>query len=377
MKQDRVKHWVSVVRSLNIPCFNVTTQDSEGNKHAPTTTALIGPHCNDILKNYKVVVAATGISDYERLGSCFKRLGPGSVEQKSCPQIKNCLQAAGVKPKGNAPLAALKQLYYQQFGSNCHCCSDHCNQLRLHAEAEEIWKCPESGMSYNYTGDRAATMRVWEAFQKVNVVLRQLEPVSQEQLTQYETDLAEFGEAHVEQYNSTAVTCYVHIIVCHSVQLIKAHGSIGVFANQGVEAAHKLIRQKLNRSNRAGGKHQKSVSLAMLERHHRIEMLRLVHEHEVKVDMVEMEEMHAEEATEEGWVELGASFMELKEDIGELDMSEHKECRIQKRTATPGTLTEFGETFVLAQDNSRRKLQHKGSSAAAVTGAEAATPAEN
>jgi len=67
----------------------------------------------------------------------------------------------------------------------------------LHTEAEEIWKCPESGMSYNYTGDRAATMRVWEAFQKVNVVLRQLEPVSQEQLTQYETDLAEFAGRHM------------------------------------------------------------------------------------------------------------------------------------------------------------------------------------
>ena len=131
-------------------------------------------------------------------------------------------------------------------------------------------------------------------------------------------------------------------------------------------------RQKLNRSARGGGRYQKAVSLSILERHYRIELLRLVYEHEVKVDMVEVEAMHAEEAKQGGWVELGASFMELKEDIGELDMSEHKECRVTKRVQAPIQADMCGETFTITQDNGRRKLQHKGESAAAVT----VTPAQ-
>ena len=367
VKQDRVQQWVEAVRSLNIPCFNVTTRDSEGNPHAPTTTALIGPHCNDIIRNYRLVVAASGVSNYERIQGCFKQFGPGEPTNKTVPQLKNCLSAARVKFNKSASNQQCLDLYHNHYGTDYHCCTDHCNQLCGVEGDGDVVRCPVSGYRYNKTNDLSATLRVWEAFSKVNIVLRQLEQVTPEQLAQYEIDVGEFGEAFVAQYSNTGVTCYIHMIVCHSVQLIRQHGSIGVFANQGVEAAHKLIRQKLNRSARGGGRYQKAVSLSILERHYRIELLRLVYEHEVKVDMVEVEAIHAEEAKQGGWVELGASFMELKEDIGELDMSEHKECRVTKRVQAPIQADMCGETFTITQDNGRRKLQHKGESAAAVT----------
>ena len=113
------------------------------------------------------------------------------------------------------------------------------------------------------------------------------------------------------------------------------HGSIGVHQNQGVEAAHKLIRQKLNHTNRAGGRSVKQVSCAILERHYRLEMLRLVYESEVQVEMRELEGMSEADAKAGGWLQLGGNFQELMEVVGTLavDVEEAKALRQIKRSS--------------------------------------------
>ena len=126
---------------------------------------------------------------------------------------------------------------------------------------------------------------------------------------------------------------YTHIIVCHSVALLKLHGSIGVHANQGVEAAHKLIRQKLNHTNRAGGKQIKQVSCAILERHYRIEILRLVYEADVQVEMRELEDMSEADAQAGGWQQLGGNFLELMEMVGTKENEAAKALRMVKRSS--------------------------------------------
>ena len=77
----------------------------------------------------------------------------------------------------------------------------------------------------------------------MNAVLKQSEWVGGEQLQQYEQDVANFGDKYIELYSEMVMPAYVHIVVCHSVALLKIHGSIGVHQNQGVDTV--LGRQPL------------------------------------------------------------------------------------------------------------------------------------
>ena len=84
-----------------------------------------------------------------------------------------------------------------------------------------------------------------------------------------------FGLLFKEIYGNANVTAYIHMTCCHAVPMLRNQPckSLGIHANQGAEAAHKSIRQLLNFTARGGGKWQKDVPLAVLERHYRILML--------------------------------------------------------------------------------------------------------
>ena len=63
-------------------------------------------------------------------------------------------------------------LYHNHYGTDYHCCTDHCNQLCGVEGDGDVVRCPVSGYRYNKTNDLSATLRVWEAFSKVNTVLK-------------------------------------------------------------------------------------------------------------------------------------------------------------------------------------------------------------
>jgi hypothetical protein len=50
-----------------------------------------------------------------------------------------------------------------------------------------------------------------------------------------------FGQAFVKKYGNYTVTPYIHVVVCHTKELMEANGSIGLFSQQGFEATHKKI----------------------------------------------------------------------------------------------------------------------------------------
>ena len=348
-----VDHWTRVVRALGVPAFkvNVTNEDGVAYKN-PTTTALIGPHCDLLLDNYEQVVRESGIQNHERMADCYKSHGPGDPKLKTGPQLRACLAgftSVAVPRRGNNE--ELLKLYLDNIGD--HVCSECCEMEASGLQAS----CKTSSYNYAVTNDLCTVLRIWKAFGKVNKVIRQLDPVTEAEIEEHEQDLEEFGEAFIKQYDGCAVTCYVHMICCHSAMLLKRHGSIGMFANQGAEAAHKLIRQKLNHTGRGGGKHGKPVSLAILERHYRIEMLRLIYETKIEIEMTEADSMDTDES-EEDLVLLGDSFMDLKAKCGVEDVEEHREKRKIVRAEQVTEVDGVAITFV--EHTKRRQHAHKG-----------------
>ena len=83
-------------------------------------------------------------------------------------------------------------------------------------------------------------------------------------------------QGYCDLHGSSAVTCYVHIVACHSPTLLETVGSIGLYANQGAENAHKDLRRGLQHTSRGGGKTRPSAVKAVMMRHCRIATLHLL-----------------------------------------------------------------------------------------------------
>jgi hypothetical protein len=144
---DTVKHWVAIVRALGIPAFKVVEQDEDGNKHAPTCSALIGPNCDLLLDNYEMVVRETGVSNYERASECYRRSGHGDPNSKTGPHLKACLKAASVPFTQSWGVAKLLDLFKENIGE--HVCSGECEM----SGDEVSGKCLVSGYTYSKTND--------------------------------------------------------------------------------------------------------------------------------------------------------------------------------------------------------------------------------
>ena len=123
-----------------------------------------------------------------------------------------------------------------------------------------------------------------------------------------------------------------------------------------MEAAHKFIRQLLSFTNRGGGKHTKSVPLAVLERHYRIHILHNVHKGDTNWDNIRVYHASDEQMGEEAEVEMnlhsnlrnaglgdctqhanvhfGIALENLKQETGTMDMEWTREKRQRKRAST-------------------------------------------
>ena len=72
-------------------------------------------------------------------------------------------------------------------------------------------------------------------------------------MQELQTNLDRFGELWVSLFGEHSVTCYVHILICHSVASLRLHGNLGQFSNSGLESFHKVTKWMLNETNRWGG----------------------------------------------------------------------------------------------------------------------------
>jgi hypothetical protein len=82
--------------------------------------------------------------------------------------------------------------------------------------------------------------RLFHNWTKIIKTLEYTHDVTQTEQATLKGQLKEFGTLWKTVIGSRHVTAYVHIVVCHSIQLLQCHGSIGRYAQQGFEAAHKV-----------------------------------------------------------------------------------------------------------------------------------------
>lgn len=66
-----------------------------------------------------------------------------------------------------------------------------------------------------------------------------IESTDEIQFTELSDKLKTFIDTFIKLYTIKQVTPYIHIVVAHTESLLKQHGSIGKFSQQGFEATHK------------------------------------------------------------------------------------------------------------------------------------------
>ena len=151
----------------------------------------------------------------------------------------------------------------------------------------------------------------------------------------------------------------MHIVCAHTIGLLRLHGSLWGFANQGCEAAHKLIRQLLNFTSRGGGRHFKDVALAVLERHYRIHMLH--HLHSTQTDWSATMLVDGDGNEVEGTANIVSMEMEdMKAVVGELDMEWTRDKRVRKREDVVSASAGASSGLCIVAKRVKRKQVVKG-----------------
>ena len=74
-----------------------------------------------------------------------------------------------------------------------------------------------------------------------------------EQINALEDNLKKLAETWETCFTDEAWTPYLHVVVCHTLPLMKHHLRLGHFSQQVVENFHKLVRWLCARTNREGG----------------------------------------------------------------------------------------------------------------------------
>jgi hypothetical protein len=118
--------------------------------------------------------------------------------------------------------------------------------------------------------DKDTSSRNAEFGEKLNRILRSwriiykmLPTASVNELDILEPLLDEFGESYIDLFGDL-VTPYIHIVVCHTAQLIRKYGPLGRYEQQGLENSINIHKRSFFRaSNRFGGKKTTPVSTLM------------------------------------------------------------------------------------------------------------------
>ena len=111
-----------------------------------------------------------------------------------------------------------------------------------------VFFCPISMESYTWTGRQNDVTQIWRLWGLIDARLRQLTALTDAEIDTLEANIDKFGVLFLAVYGAENVTAYIHIMCCHMVNILRGmnYKSLGIYANQGVECAHKEIRQLLN-----------------------------------------------------------------------------------------------------------------------------------
>ena len=95
-----------------------------------------------------------------------------------------------------------------------------------------------------------------------------------------------WGMLYLELYEKK-ITPYMHIVICHSVSLMKKMGSLNFMSQQGFEACHKYHKLIYERcTSRGGGKHKMSSIEQTILFHYRVLFLQMVHKHDINLNEI-------------------------------------------------------------------------------------------
>lgn len=102
-------------------------------------------------------------------------------------------------------------------------------------------------------------------------------------LDQLQADLDRFIMRFINIYEYGKLTPYLHIVVCHSVQMLKRFHSLSLYSQQGFEAAHKFQKMIWERATSRGGGGYSSIKQTM-EYFYRHFFMKLKKEYNIEIN---------------------------------------------------------------------------------------------
>ena len=221
-----------------------------------SVSTLYGRASDLFIANGEALAGLSGESNYKRVAGDLHKYGPTDPTSKTIQQIKKWATTKGVQINSQASKEELLGVYLDH--TEGHVCSGNCQHLLLDSGGN-YFSCPISLHSYTHTNRLTQVKRIWHLWQHIDSKLRQIKPLLDPEIQLLEQQINEFGDLYVEVYGEQNVTAYIHITCCHAVKMIHAQEckSLGIHCNQGVEHAHKYIRQLLNFTARGGGNGKK------------------------------------------------------------------------------------------------------------------------
>jgi hypothetical protein len=100
-----------------------------------------------------------------------------------------------------------------------------------------------------------------------------LPTATKEDLGTLEPLLKQFGDSYVSCFGNL-ITPYIHIVVCHTAELIRNHGPLGQYEQQGLENSINIHKSSFFRSSSRGGGSNSTPVTTLMQIMHRFYRLR-------------------------------------------------------------------------------------------------------
>ena len=311
--------WADGIRNLGIGGFNVEKKDNG----VPDTTALQGPQCRKLRKNLNDVIEDTGVDNHkwikEDIGGAARTLGGvcRAVKKNGCrctaPKQSNSIFCGKhfklrKEKKRVAECKASENVQYVQvecnFKDHLMECGNALNyvldaiqtmtpfyddqyqvnmlkhkQMKARDNLTIPLSCletklstggwtPATTISLNRSNVEVRTSNNFQMHGIRNLHHRKVEVVQRlswahEQIAELERQLRKLATEWEYCFSDESWTPYLHVVVCHTLPLMKKHKKLGQFSQQVVENFHKLVRWFYARTNREGGNDEHTQESSM------------------------------------------------------------------------------------------------------------------
>ena len=109
--------------------------------------------------------------------------------------------------------------------------------------------------------------RLWQEFPELLKLMDQ--NLSPDQIDQFEDSARAWVSLYYNTYCSTDITPYMHVLACHIPEMMRLHGNISHFCQQGLEKVNDLVTKWYHRSTNFGAKSMSQI----LAKQHRLQTL--------------------------------------------------------------------------------------------------------